>query len=58
MLHALTNKEMFGKILIQGAEAHEISEYVKNYLRENQTYILDYFMRIKDLVNADELRIY
>jgi hypothetical protein len=58
LLHALTNKETFGKILDQGAEASEVSEYIKNYLRENRTYILDYFMRIKDLVNAEELRFY
>lgn len=55
---ALTDKETFTKILDQGAEAHDISEYIKDYLRENQTYIHDYFIRIKDLVNAEELRFY
>jgi hypothetical protein len=58
LLCALTDKEIFGKILDQGAEAHEISEYIKSYLRENRTYILDYFMKIKDLVNAEELEFY
>jgi hypothetical protein len=58
LLHALTDKETFDKILKQGAEAHEVSEDIKNYLRENQAYILDYFMRIKDQVNAEELRFY
>jgi hypothetical protein len=58
LLHALTDKEMFSKILEQGAEAHEVSEYIKDYLRENRTWLLDYFMRIKDLVNAEELRFY
>jgi hypothetical protein len=32
LLHALTDKETFGKILEQGAEAHEVSEYIKDYL--------------------------
>jgi hypothetical protein len=59
LLHALTDKETFGKILDQGAEAYEVSEYIKDYLRENRAYILDYFMkRIKDLVNTEELRFY
>jgi hypothetical protein len=58
LLHALTDKETFGKILDQGAQAYEVSEDIKDYLRENRTSILDYFMRIKDLVNAEELRFY
>jgi hypothetical protein len=51
LLHALTDKGTFSKILEQGAEAHEVGKDIKGYLRENQTYILDYFMRIKDLVS-------
>lgn len=58
LFHALIDKDTFDKILGQGAEAHEINEDIKDYLRENQTYILDYFMGIKDLVNAEELRFY
>jgi glucose-6-phosphate 1-dehydrogenase len=49
---------ILGKILDQGAEAHEVSKYIKDYLRENRIYILDYFMRLKELVNAEELRFY
>jgi hypothetical protein len=51
--HALTDKETYGKILEQGAEAHEVSEDIKGYLRENRVYIIDYFMRITDLANTD-----
>lgn len=58
LLHALTNSETFSKILEQGAEALEVGEYIKDYLRENRTFILNYFVRIKDLVNAEELRFY
>jgi hypothetical protein len=58
LFHALTDKETFGKILDQGAQAEEVSEDIKSYLRENRTTIFDYFMRIKDLLNIEELRFY
>ena len=57
LLHALTDSDTFGKILEQGVEALEVSEY-EDYLRESRVYILDYFMRNKDLVTAEELRRY
>jgi hypothetical protein len=47
LLHALTDVETLGKILEQGSEAHEVNEYIRKYLRENLTYIIDYFMRIR-----------
>ena len=58
LLHALTDVETLGKILEQGSEAHEVDECIRKYLRENLTYIIDYFMRTKDLVNAEDLRFY
>ena len=58
LLHALKDKEIFAKILEQGAEAPEVGEYIRTYLGENQVYILDYFMKIKDIVNLEELRFY
>ena len=58
LLHALTDVETLGKVLDQGSEAHEVDEYIKKYLIENRTYIMDYFMRIKDLANAEDLRFY
>ena len=58
LLHTLTDKETLDKVLEQGVEAHEVSEDIKDYLKENRTSILNYFMRIKDLVNAEELRFY
>jgi len=45
-------------LLDQRAKAPVVSEYIKNYLRENRTYILYYFMKIKENVNAEELRFY
>src|ERR687891_42120 len=35
LLHALEDRETFGKILEQGTEAHEVDEYIRKYLREN-----------------------
>ena len=58
LFHALTDKEKFTMILEQGSEAPEVGEYIRTYLAENQDYILDYFMRIKDRVNMEELRFY
>ena len=58
LLHALTDKETFTKILEQGSEAPEVGRYIRTYLEENQDYILDYFMRIKDRVKMEELRFY
>jgi hypothetical protein len=58
LLHILTDKKTLAKILEQGSEAHEASEYLRTYLAENQDNILDYFMKIKDKVNMEELRFY
>jgi hypothetical protein len=58
LLHALTDIETLDKILEQGAEAEEVDEDIKKYLRENRATMLDYFMRVKDLVTAEELRFY
>jgi hypothetical protein len=51
--HVLTYKETFSKILDPGAETLDVSEYIKDYLRENRAHILDYFMRITDLTKTD-----
>ncbi len=58
LLHTLTDAETLAKILEQGAEAQDVDEDIRKYLRENQTYIIDYLIRIKDLVNAEDLRFY
>jgi hypothetical protein len=58
LLHALKDKETFAKILKQGVEAPEVGEYIRNYLAENHDYILDYFTKMKDNVNPEELRFY
>jgi hypothetical protein len=58
LLHAFTDKETFGKILEQGAQAEEVGEDIKRYLMENRTVMLDYFMRLKDIVNTEDLRFY
>jgi hypothetical protein len=59
LLHALTDKNIFIKILEQGAEVLENNEYLKeNYPGQDKEYIVDYFMRIKDKVRMEELRFY
>jgi hypothetical protein len=58
LLYALTDKEMFAKILEKGAEAYEVSDDIRTYLAENRDDILNYFMKIKDKVNLKELRFY
>jgi hypothetical protein len=40
----------------QRAVAHEVSEDIKDFLREDRNHILDYFMRIRDLIAVDSCR--
>ena len=54
----MTDNKTLNKILEQGTETPEVSEYIRTYLAENHDYILDYFMKIKDLVRVEELRFY
>jgi hypothetical protein len=58
LLYALTDKKTLTKILEQGTEAPEVSEHIRTYLAENHDYVLDYFMKIKDKMNSEELRFY
>ena len=58
LLHALTDKKTLTKILEQGTEAPEVSEHIRTYLAENHDYVLDYFMKIKDKMNSEELWFY
>jgi hypothetical protein len=58
LLHALTDKGTFTKILEQGSEALEVSDDISTCLAENRNEILNYFMKLKDEVNTDELRFY
>jgi hypothetical protein len=58
LFHALTDKEIFAKIIEEATEADEVGEDIRNYLAEKRDYILNHFMKIKDKVNLDELRLY
>ncbi|HZD36837.1 MAG TPA: hypothetical protein VE130_16650 [Nitrososphaeraceae archaeon] len=57
LFNALTDKDMLTKILEQGSEA-EASEDIGTYLVENRDNILDYFMKLKDKVDIEELRFH
>jgi hypothetical protein len=58
LLNALTDKETFAKMLDQGEETLEESEYLNQYAGQDRDYKINYFMKIKDLVNLEELRFY
>jgi hypothetical protein len=58
LLYALTDKETLAKVLEQGSEAPEVSEAIRTYLAENRDDILDYFMKVQNRVNLEELRLY
>jgi hypothetical protein len=57
LFNALTDKDMLTKILEQASEA-EASEDISTYLAENRDNILDYFIKLKDKVDIEELRFY
>jgi hypothetical protein len=58
LLHALTDKDTFVKILDQGIEALEESEDLRKYAIDDKNCILKYFMRLKDHVNTEGLKFY
>jgi hypothetical protein len=58
LLHALTDKEVFAKIIEQATEADEVDEYLRTYLAEKQDDILNYFMKIRNKANLEGLRFY
>jgi hypothetical protein len=57
LFNALTDKDILTKILEQASEA-EASEEISTYLAENRDNILDYFIKLKDKVDIEELRFY
>jgi hypothetical protein len=57
LFNALTDKGMLTKVIEQASEA-EASEDIRTYLAENRDNILDYFMKLKDKIDIEELRFY
>lgn len=59
LLHALTDRDAFTKILKQAADTLKGTEYLReNSEGQDNNYIVNYFMRIKDKINLAELRFY
>jgi hypothetical protein len=59
LLHALTDRDTFTKILEQGADTFKSTEYLReNSAGQDNDCIVDYFMRIKDKICLEELRFY
>jgi len=58
LFNTLTDKDMLTKILEQASEVLEANDDIRTYLAENRDDILDYFMKLKDKVDIEELRFY
>jgi hypothetical protein len=58
LLHALTDKDIFGKILDQGNEVLEESEDLRKYTIDDKDYVVKYIMSLKDHMNTEGLRFY
>jgi hypothetical protein len=58
LLHALTDREALYEILDQGEEVFQGGECLRGYSEEDKDYTVNYFMRIRDKVNPEELRFY
>lgn len=59
LLHALTDRDTFTKILKQAADTLRSTEYLREITTgQDNGYIINYFMRIKDKVNLDELKFH
>ena len=59
LLHALTDSDIFTKILHQAGNTFKSSEHLKEITAgQDIRYIIDYFSRVKDNINLNELRFY
>jgi hypothetical protein len=58
LFYALMDKYTFTKILEQGADILKSTDYLREISAgQDNDYIIDYFMRIKDKIDLDELRL-
>jgi ABC-type uncharacterized transport system substrate-binding protein len=58
LLHTLTDKDTFVKILDQGNEVLEENEDLRKYAIDDKDYVVKYFMSLKDHVSREGLRFY
>jgi hypothetical protein len=59
LLHALTDRDTFFKILVQADNIFKSTDYHKQIsLGQDIDFITDYFMGIKDKIDLNELRLY
>jgi hypothetical protein len=59
LVHALTERDIFAKVLKQVADTLKSTEYLREISggKDIDTFV-DYFMEIKDKINVEELRFY
>jgi hypothetical protein len=59
LFYVLNDRDAFTKILEQAADIHNSTEYFReNPLEQDIDSIIDYFVRIKDKIDLNELRLY
>jgi hypothetical protein len=58
LLHALTDRDTFVKILHQADDTLKSIEYLREISTRQDTYIADYFMRLRNKIALEELRFY
>jgi hypothetical protein len=59
LLHVLTDRDTFTRILQQADDTLKSTEYLREIADgQDSNFIADYFMRINDKVNPEELQYY
>jgi hypothetical protein len=58
LFHALTDRNTFVKILQQSDDSLDCTEYRDITAEQDNNHVVDYFMRIKNYIDVNELRFY
>jgi len=58
LLYALTDRDIFVRILQLDGDSLNSTEYRDITVRRDNNYIVDYFMKINNYLNVNELRFY
>ena len=58
LYNVLTERKTFIKILEQGEEKLQEIEDLRKYACQDKEYTVEYFMKLKDQINLDEMRFY
>jgi len=58
LYNVLTERKTFIKILEQGEEKLQEIEDLRKYACQDKEYTVEYFMKLKDQINLEEMRFY